>query len=193
MPIRISPLSRLLRVFTRRRFARNERGATAIEFALLALPFFAIIGATLETAMVFLASEVLDAAVNDANRKILTGQAQTAGYELDDFRADVCGHTWGLFDCADIHFRVTTVADFKSASVVPPIAQDCEAPCEWNEVQLFDPGQGSSIVVVQAYYKWPTILDIGGFDLATLSDGSRLLATVRVFRNEPFTTSSSSS
>jgi Flp pilus assembly protein TadG len=185
MPMRRSPLQRLLRGA----FARDQRGATAVEFGLLAVPFFAIVGATLETALVFLASEVLDAAVNDANRLILTGQAQAANYELDDFRADVCDHTWGLFDCSGIHFRVTTVDDFETAAVQPPIAQDCEAPCVWNEVQLFDPGQGSSIVLVQAYYKWPTILDIGGFDLANLADGTRLLATVRVFRNEPFTSS----
>ena len=32
-----------------RNFARDERGVTAIEFGILALPFFMIIGATLET------------------------------------------------------------------------------------------------------------------------------------------------
>lgn len=173
------------------RFARDRRGATTIEFALLSVPFFAIVGAILETAVVFLASEVLDAAVHDATRKILTGQAQMASYELDDFRDDVCDHTWGMFNCGDIHFRVTVADDFQSASVTPPIAQDCEAPCDWQAAQVFDAGQGSSIVMVQAYYKWPTILDFYGFDLSSLADGTRLLATVRVFRNEPFTTSGS--
>jgi len=189
MAIFTSPTARLMRALLRPDLARDERGATAIEFGLLAVPFFAIVGAILETAMVFLAGEVLDSAVNDANRKILTGQAQSAGYDLTAFRSDVCAHTWGLFDCANIHFRVTTVNDFATASVVPPVASDCEAPCDWDAVQLFDPGQGSSVVLVQAYYKWPTILDFGGFNLATLPDGSRLLATVRVFRNEPFTAS----
>jgi hypothetical protein len=41
--------------------------------------------------------------------------------------------------------------------------------------------------MVQVYYKWPVILNFGGFDLATSADGTRLMGAVRVFENEPFT------
>jgi hypothetical protein len=41
--------------------------------------------------------------------------------------------------------------------------------------------------MVQVYYKWPVILNFGGFDLATNSDGTHLMGAVRVFENEPFT------
>jgi hypothetical protein len=54
-------------------------------------------------------------------------------------------------------------------------------------VPAFQPGTGSSIVMVQVYYKWPTILNFAGLDLASYSDGTRLLGAVRVFENEPFT------
>ncbi|KKB13166.1 hypothetical protein VE25_03545 [Devosia geojensis] len=176
----------LLRALGRSRFARNERGATLVEFALLAVPFFALVGAILETAMVFLASEVLDAAVNDANRLILTGQAQSASFDFDDFRSAVCNHTFGLFNCDAIHIRVTPVTDFASASATPPVETDCTETCDWTEPQVFTPGQGSNIMLVQAYYKWPVILNFANFSLATLGDNTRLLAAVRVFRNEPF-------
>ena len=53
-----------------RRFARDERGVTAVEFGILGLPFFTIIFAILETTMVFLAGQVLDGAVEDASRLI---------------------------------------------------------------------------------------------------------------------------
>jgi Flp pilus assembly protein TadG len=181
------PLPGLLRRALRRgRFARSESGVTAVEFALLAVPFFALVGAILETAMVFLASEVLDAAVNDANRLILTGQAQSATFDLEDFRAAVCDHTFGLFNCDAIHLRVTPIADFGSASIAPPVEPDCEQPCDWTTPQSFSPGVSSSVVMVQAYYKWPVILNVLDFSLATLGDHTRLLAAVRVFRNEPF-------
>lgn len=176
----------LLRALGRSRFARNERGATLVEFALLAVPFFALVGAILETAMVFLASEVLDAAVNDANRLILTGQAQSASFDFDDFRSAVCNHTFGLFNCDAIHIRVTPVTDFASASATPPVEADCTETCDWTEPQVFTPGQGSNVMLVQAYYKWPVILNFANFSLATLGDNTRLLAAVRVFRNEPF-------
>ena len=80
-----------------RRFVRNERGATAIEFALLSVPFFALTGAILETAIMFLASQMLDGAVQDASRLVRTGQAQTNNYTIDTFRSAVCNELFGLF------------------------------------------------------------------------------------------------
>ncbi|GLQ53265.1 pilus assembly protein TadG [Devosia nitrariae] len=179
----------LLRAGRRRRghFVHDERGATIVEFALLSVPFFAIIGAILETAMIFLASEVLDAAVHDANRLILTGQAQVSGFDAEDFRASICDHTFGFFgDCSGIHVRVTPVTSFASASAVPPVDITCTETCDWTAPQVFTPGQGSSVMMVQAYYKWPTLLNFANFTFANLGDNTRLLAAVRVFRNEPF-------
>ena len=53
-----------------RALARDERGVTAIEFGVLALPFFTVIFAILQTAIMFLASQVLDSALEDASRKV---------------------------------------------------------------------------------------------------------------------------
>src|SRR5690606_2566182 len=64
----------------RRALGRDERGVTAVEFGLLALPFFTIIAAILQTSLVFLADQVLESAVHDAARAIRTGQAQEAGF-----------------------------------------------------------------------------------------------------------------
>jgi Flp pilus assembly protein TadG len=56
LPLDRKPLAR------RRGFARDESGVTAIEFGLLALPFFSILGAILETSLVFLSGQVLESA-----------------------------------------------------------------------------------------------------------------------------------
>ncbi len=61
-----------------RRFARAEDGATAVEFALVATPFVALLIAILETALVFFAQQVLQTAATQSARLIMTGQAQTA-------------------------------------------------------------------------------------------------------------------
>ena len=42
------------------------------------------------------------------------------------------------------------------------------------------------VVVVQAYYKWPTLVNLPGFNFQNLPDGSRLIGSSRVFKNEPF-------
>lgn len=167
-----------------RRLARNQGGSTAVEFGLLALPFFAFIGAILETAMVFLAAQVLDSAVQDSARLIRTGQAQSGGYTITEYRNAICEGLYGLFDCTQLKLKVTELTDFTTATTTTdPVDEDTG---DWDFTEAYSPGEGSSIILVEAYYKWPTYLDLFGFDLSSLPDRTRLLGAVRVFRNEPF-------
>lgn len=172
--------------------ARSESAATAVEFGILALPFFTLIFAILETATVFFAGQILDSAVNDSSRLIRTGQAQTAGYTVDDYRAAICQGLYGLFDCNDhskLRIKVTEISDFASAAPTAPIAPSCYTSgtgCDLTIAETYQPGVGSSVVLVEAYYKWPTVVNLPLFNFATMQDGTRLLAAVRVFRNEPF-------
>ncbi|MBD8065713.1 pilus assembly protein [Devosia sp. PTR5] len=169
---------------------RNTRGVTAVEFGLLALPFFSIIGAILQTSLVFLSGQVLESAVNDAGRTIRTGQVQAAGVTIDAFRADVCSRLFGLFpDCSGLFIKVSEISNFQSATITVPIDEaTCEtSACDWSEAQSFSPGVGKSIVVVKVYYKYPVFLQIGPFGMANLPNGTRLLGAATVFQNEPFT------
>ena len=166
-------------------FLRDDRAVTSIEFAILGLPFFLVIGAILETAIVFLASQVLDSAVQDSGRLIRTGQAQFANYTATNFRAAICSELFNLFNCANLQIKVSTVTDFASATVVTPI-DTTQATAPWTLVPSYCPGVGKSIIMVQAYYKWPVMLNFGGFNLQSSPDGTRLLGAVRVFENEPF-------
>src|ERR1700731_5367557 len=62
------------------RFRRNRRGSAAVEFALVAPVFFALLFAIIETGIMFFASQVLETVTQDAARQVMTGQAQAAGY-----------------------------------------------------------------------------------------------------------------
>lgn len=178
------------RVRSWRRFWRATEGSTAIEFAILAPIFFALLGATLETSIVFLTGQVLESAVQDAGRAVRTGQAQRRGDTLEKFRTALCDGTIGLVDCSKLHIEVTTVNDFKTATVNAPIDWTCKSNCDWTRPEAYAPGQGSSTVLVQVYYKYPLILTSGFFGVgqADLPDGKRLLGSVTVFKNEPFLT-----
>ena len=177
-------------------FRRDERGVTAIEFGILALPFFTIIAAILETTLIFFASQILDSAVQDAGRLIRTGQMQTgtaANNTLDGFRTKICNGLYNMMTCANVKVKVSVVANFGSATVSYPIqtGTSCTTTngvktCNWTIVEGYQPGIGGDIVLVQAYYKWPTIVRLPGFNLQDQVDGTRLLGAVRVFRNEPF-------
>ncbi len=171
------------RALCTKRFARDEQGVTAVEFGLLALPFFAIIAAIIETSLVFLASQVLDSAVNESGRLIRTGQAHAANYTEVEFRAAICDQLFGLFDCNGLKIRVSEVANFASATLGNVVDT---SNGDWTIVETYDDGSGTSIILVEAYYKWPIVLNMFDFNLSNLPDNTRMLSAVRVFRNEPF-------
>ncbi len=63
-----SPAPRRARLRLFARFRRSEDGATAVEFALISVPFLALLVAILETALLFWTSQVLEEAVSETSR-----------------------------------------------------------------------------------------------------------------------------
>jgi Flp pilus assembly protein TadG len=135
-----------------RRFARRQDGAAAVEFGLVAAPFLALLFAIMETAIVFFSGQALETAVADSARLIMTGQAQTAGYDQSTFKSAVCAKIYGLFDCLNgVYVDVKTFTSFGSINVPTPI------DANGNFVNNFgySPGGPGDIVVVRLFYQWP--------------------------------------
>jgi Flp pilus assembly protein TadG len=166
------------------RFARQQDGAAAIEFALVAAPFLALTFAILETALVFFAGQTLEAAASDSARLIMTGQAQTASYTQADFKTQVCNRlAGGLFNCSTgVYVDVKTYTSFSSVNTASPIVNGVFDPTK----VAYSPGVQGSIVVVTLYYQWPIYVTLLGDKLSNLNGGSRLLVATSVFRNEPY-------
>lgn len=165
-----------------RRFVRQQEGAAAVEFALVAVPFLALTFAILETAIVFFAGQTLEAASADSARLIMTGQAQTAGFDNSAFKSAVCDRINGLFDCKNgVHVDVKTYSNFGDISNVSPVKDG-----KLDTASLtYQPGNPGDIVVVSLYYEWPIYVSLLGNELANLG-GNRLLVATSVFRNEPY-------
>jgi Flp pilus assembly protein TadG len=178
---------RLLPGRAARCFVRRQDGAAAVEFALVAAPFLALIFAILETALVFFASQTLEAAASDSARQIMTGQVQAAGYNQDDFKRQVvCSFLQSgvsLFDCEHgVTVDVKSYASFAAINTAPPVVNG-----KLDTANLtYTPGAAGDIVVVRLYYQWPIYVSLLGNDLANLNGGNRLLVATAVFRNEPF-------
>ena len=64
-----------------RRFLSNEKGSTAVEFAMIAVPFLGLLGAIFEAGMVYFNSAQLQTVTELASRSIQTNTA-TAGNDL---------------------------------------------------------------------------------------------------------------
>jgi len=165
---------------TLRGWRRCERGATAVEFALIAVPFLALLTAMVETALVFFAGQVLQASTSEAGRLIMTGQAQ--GMTASQFQQAVCDRSGGLFTCSKLSVNVQTFGSFTSATGANPIQNGKLDTSGFG----FSAGKPGQIEVVQVFYAWPLGLDLLGLNLNNVNGDSHLLAATAVFRNEPY-------
>ena len=174
---------RLLPARIARRFVRQQDGAAAVEFALVAAPFLALTFAILETAFVFFAGQTLEAAAADSARLIMTGQAQSAGFTAGDFKNAVCARIFALFDCANgVFVDVKTYSSFASVNTASPVSNG-----QLNTGSMtYSPGDVGNIVVVSLYYQWPIYVSMLGDNLSNLNGNKRLLVATSVFRVEPY-------
>ncbi|HVZ15035.1 MAG TPA: TadE/TadG family type IV pilus assembly protein [Bauldia sp.] len=167
-----------------RRLRRDQNGATTVEFALIAVPFFALLFAILETGMAFFAANVLETAVTNAARLIRTGQAQEAGLDGATFKDKICDQLVLMFNCSSgLYVDVETFTDFGSITLAPPVDENGDLK---KDGYVYHAGHGSDIVVVRAFYQWPVFVPQLGNNLADLGNGMHLLAAAAAFRNEPF-------
>ena len=60
------------------RFLRDRRGSTAMEFAMLAVPFALLVFAILESCISFAGQEVMANITDDVARQLRTGQLRAA-------------------------------------------------------------------------------------------------------------------
>jgi len=166
-----------------RRFRRDGRGSAAVEFALVAPVFFALLFAILETGIMFLAGQVLQTVAQDSARKILTGQAQTAAYTPPQFASYVCSKVPALFTCNNISIDVTSYSSFSAVAITNPI--DTAGNFVSNNLQ-YSPGGPSDIVMVRLFYQWPLFVTGLGWNPSNLAGNKRLLVGTAVFKNEPY-------
>lgn len=184
---------RLCRMRLLRRFGRREEGAAAVEFALVATPFLALLFAIIETALVFFASQSLETAVSDSARLVMTGEAQTTDYKTgaakpggwnqEDYKKAVCARLSSLFDCNQLLVSAKAYDTFASADTSSPV-KDGAMTVDPDNLPYSTGGPGS-IVVVQLYYKWPIYVSLLSSNLANLGS-DRLLVATSVFKNEPY-------
>ncbi|MCD0417337.1 pilus assembly protein [Rubrivivax sp. JA1024] len=171
-------------------FAEDSTGVTAVEFALIATPFFAIIVALIQTFLLFFAQSVLENAVRASARQILTGQVQSQSINLSEtaaaaaFKQTVCSNASVLFDCSGLMIDVEVADNWSSANIGMPTLTYGSSGSVSNTWQ-FNPGHAGDIVVVRVMYLWPLFFGPIAFNLANQPNGSRLIMASAAFQNEP--------
>jgi Flp pilus assembly protein TadG len=190
-----------------RRLMRGEAGAATVEFAIVAVPFLALVFAILETAFIFFAQQALENAAVAAGRLIMTGQAQSnyqnSGQPMtaSQFKTAACAAISGILNCnANLIVDVQTYTSFAAAnsgnSTAAPLNAQGVLQVNPNSPP-FNMGGPGDIVVVVLMYQWPAWVSLPGLtSLMDLASGSnqpvtgRLLMATSVFVNEPYQTGS---
>jgi Flp pilus assembly protein TadG len=172
---------------------RDQRGSTAVEFAIIAPVFFFLMFVIAETALVFIAEQVMDNAVFETARLIRTGQVQSGGMSKADFEEEVCNRMSVFVDCsgADFYLDVKAFETFDSLTAAMSDTPTNEED-EFEDSPAFDFGEAGEIVMVRAYYQWPTTSIFWGLSLGNMANGKRMIGSFAAFRNEPFTPGSGS-
>lgn len=173
----------------RKSYASDDKGATAVEFAMVAPLFFTMLGVTLETGVMMFSEYVLQTAVQEAARTVRTGQAQDAKLTAAQFKTKICSLAGLIMDCeGKVTVYMSSQATFTAlASNTPsylnvgPAADGTEQPVK------FKCGAPSESVALIATYDWKFVIPflMKYFDNQG-GDSTRRLAGFAMFKNEPF-------
>ena len=167
------------------RLARDSKGSAAVEFAIVSLPFFAMMFMVLEIGLAFLIDSTLETAVSEGGRLIRTGQAEAQGFEVNRFKQEVC-ERMSVFaaDCANrATIDVQTIASFAAPPADPIVDGELQAQ------NCYNGGTAGDLVLVRVWYRQPMIAPFLRDGVMRLNGTTVLLKGATVFRNEPWTPS----
>jgi Flp pilus assembly protein TadG len=168
------------------RWLRDVRGATAVEFSLVVLPFVFIVFSITEVCVANAVSAALDNATNQAARQIMTGQFTLTGPNATTaFKTKICDNlNWLGSSCTtNLSVSVQTFNAFSNAA--KPVVTDANGAFS-DQNLAFSGSAAGSIVMVNTYLKWQLLTPyfLTGFNAST--DGTTVFESTVAFRNEPY-------
>ena len=168
-----------------RRMADDRRGATVVEFAILALPFFLLVFAVIETTVSFTAEQVMANATDRLSRQIRTGQIVPATTDQATFRELICDEleVFVADDCPHLHFDLQNYPRFADVPTAVPFSGPGVIDTSGFR---YDPGGAGSINNLRIIYEWPVMTDLMKSRMAGLEGGRTLLYSTTTWQNEPF-------
>ena len=165
--------------FGRWRFAHDQRGAAALEFAIVGLPLLALIYSILEVSVDYFLYTQLDTTLVKAVGEIRSGTVQIRQMNREDFRNQVVCPRLAGFNCEKILVNVTSIKSWQIGSNIwTPQTVD-------PGTQKWCPGPSGAAVMVQVAYPVP-LASMIWTGAAYSTNGTRYYLSASGLRNEPF-------
>lgn len=186
------------------KFGVSRDGTAAIEFAILAIPYFLVVFAILETFIAMMAEQVVVNATETMGRRLRTGQISSS-ISKADFRKNFCDEVSIMINCdgeiekeQKLYIDLRSFAAFKDIPTTIPL----KAYGEYYDLDTaqfgFKPGGPETINMLRVYYRWRVVADIIRPYLTKIRpvDGSMpshfLIVATSAFMNEKYTTNGGS-
>jgi Flp pilus assembly protein TadG len=194
-----------------RRLAREEDGVTAIEFAMVGIPFFMMLFGIMAVGLYFFSVFNIENAIETASRPFRTGESRTL-YPMTDaatiaqskkkFSDAVCDQLAPFFDCLSTSgtnkLRVQVV-NVTAAQAITPGALPAIGQCLGKSDPLgtpdilipsadtkFDTTKQSDTMVVTVCYEMDLLQSIPFIKLGNMPSGATMLQASTAFKNEPY-------
>lgn len=172
------------------RFLGDRRGSTALEFAMLAVPFALLVFAILESCISFAGQEVMANITDDVARQLRTGQVRKANATEATLKSMICSRLEIMVakDCPGLEVDLRAYPSFAAAAQAGFNIQDGEIALTGITPSTFtvSPGLAESINMLRVFYKWPVMTDFMAKSMANLKDGNTLHFASMTWKNEPF-------
>ncbi len=168
------------------RFRRNRDGSTAVEFALLAMPFAVLVFAILESCISFAGQEVMSNITDDIARQVRTGQLKPADLNEGVLKGMICAELEIMVakDCPGLEVDLREFPTFADAAQVRiRLTEDRDLNTSDFAVA---PGLSMSKNMLRVFYKWPVITDFMSKLVSNLKGGKTLHFATVTWQNEPF-------
>lgn len=167
-------------------FIGNREGATALEFALLAIPFAILVFAIIECCISFAGQQVLTNVTDDVARRIRTGQLRPADLNEQKLKAIICADLSIIVaeHCPGLEVDLKQYSSFAQAAAVrTKITADNDLDTSGFAVA---PGPSMSKNMLRVFYKWPVMTDFISKQVSNLKGNKTLHFATVTWQNEPF-------
>ncbi len=172
-------------------WVKDEQGTSAIEFAIVALPFFLFVLGLIGVGLYFFTMSSLSYGVEAAARQIRTGEAQKSALNVGQFKNLVCAAAGSYINCARLSVLVQS-GDTWSA-ITPQSCVDSNNNMVASTGSASDAistytGVASEVVLVTLCYQWDLAQSFSFLKLGKNADGSgsAVVQAATAFRTEPY-------
>ena len=186
-----------------KRFLRANGGAAAIEFAILVIPFFMIVMATIETFVAYNAEQVLAGAVDTMARKIRTGQitfgmGRATDMNETQFRTAFCAEIAVMITCDNtepttpkkLYIDLQTFTTFANMpKTLPYSSASAYSDIDTSQIK-YAPGGAGTLNMLRGMYRWQIMTDLMRPYLTNIRTGGvptdYLISSTAAFKSESY-------